>query len=147
MAKAQKIVLGKRPEKFAKEVTFPMLDGADGSILVEFQYRTRTEFAKLSDKVQEEIRARTETDVAKYRADADAAAAAGKAAPEMRASDIAEREAEFRVKYIMDAVVGWNLDIPFDREAVEQLVDELPAAATAIISTYREAITEGRLGN
>lgn len=147
MANAVKLVLGKRPEKFSKLVTFPMLAGPDGSIMVEFQYRTRSEFAKLNDQVQDEIKARADADVAKFRAAAEAAVAAGKPAPDVRPSEIAEREAEFRVAYIMRAVAGWNLDIPFDREAVEQLVDEVPAAAEKIISTYRDAINEGRLGN
>lgn len=147
MAKASKIVLGKRPEKFTKEVNFPMLEGGEGAILVDYKYRTRTEFAKLSDEIQDKVRAQADEDVEKYRAAADAAAAAGKPIPELRPSDIAARENKYRVMYIMAAAVGWNLDIPFDKEAVEQLVDELPAAAAAIISAYRDALTEGRSGN
>lgn len=147
MAKATKITLGKRPEKFSKQVTFPMLDGTEGAIVVDYKYRTRSEAAKLSDEMQDKIEARTRADIAKYQEDATAAIEAGKPAPEIRPSEVAAREQEIRVMFIMAAVTGWNLDIPFDREAVEQLVDELPAAAAAIIGSYREAVNEGRLGN
>ena len=49
--------------------------------------------------------------------------------------------------YIMEIVDGWNLDEPFDLEAVTQLCDELPGMAAAIVDDYRAAVLEGRRGN
>lgn len=143
MAKANKIVLGKRPETFSKEVAFPMLDGSTGCIKVEFKYRTRKEHAEFVDGIQASIEAKAKAEAERYKALADA----GQDAPQIKQADIVGYQVAASVDTIMGAVKGWNLDIPFDREAVEQLVDELPAAVAAIVSTYREAIVEGRLGN
>jgi hypothetical protein len=61
--------------------------------------------------------------------------------------DALNKTKETNADYIMKVADGWNLDIEFSRNAVAQLCDELPAAALAIMSTYRNAITEGRAGN
>lgn len=143
MAKAQKIVLGKRPESFEKEITFQMLDGSTGCMKVEFLYRTRKEYAEFTDALQAAVTARAEKESARFKAAADA----GEPLPEFRQADLVAHQVNVNVDSILKSVKGWNLDIPFDREAVEQLVDELPAAVAAIITAYREAITEGRLGN
>ena len=42
---------------------------------------------------------------------------------------------------------GWDLEDEFNLDNALKLCDELPAAATAIMQTYRAAIVEGRLGN
>ena len=142
MAKA-KVVLGKRPEFFTKEITFPMLDGSTGCMEVKFIYRTRREHAEFVDGIQAAIEAKAKAESDRYKA----AAEAGEEIPTVKQSDLVAYQVEANVDTIMKTVKGWNLDIPFDREAVGQLVDELPAAVAAIIATYRDAITEGRLGN
>lgn len=142
MAKA-KIVLGKRPEFFSKEITFPMLDGSTGCMEVKYVYRTRREHAEFVDGIQASIEAKAKAESERYKALAEA----GQEIPTVKQSDIVEYQIKANVDTIMATVKGWNLDVPFDREAVEQLVIELPAAVAAIISTYRDAITEGRLGN
>ena len=49
---------------------------------------------------------------------------------------------------LLDVLIGWDLpDQPLTPGTAMQLIDELPAAGLAILSAYREAITEGRLGN
>jgi len=143
MAKASKIVLGKRPTSFKKDVSFAMLDGSKGCIEIEYAYRTRTEYAKFADEIQAASQAKADAEAARFKA----AAAAGEALPEFRQADLVAHQVQITVESIMKSVKGWNLDISFDREAVEQLVDELPAAVAQILSDYREAITEGRLGN
>lgn len=143
MAKAVKIVLGKRPETFSREITFPMLDGSTGCMKVDYQYRTRKEYAEYADGIQACIQSKAEVEVARYKAAADA----GEPVPELKQSELVAKQIEINVDSIMGAVKGWNLDIPFDREAVEQMATELPAAVAAIINTYREACVEGRLGN
>ena len=48
---------------------------------------------------------------------------------------------------IMRAAEGWDLDEPFTDENIQALVNELPAAAGAIIATYERAVKDGVLGN
>lgn len=141
--KATKIVLGKRPETFSKEVTFEMLDGSTGSIRVEYLYRTRKEHAAFVDGIQASVEAKAKAESERFKKLVEA----GEEVPQLKQSDLLAYHMVAGVDTIMGAVKGWNLEIPFDREAVEQLVDELPAAVTAIVGAYREAIVEGRLGN
>ncbi|MEX5744651.1 phage tail assembly chaperone [Massilia sp. X63] len=143
MAKAQKITLGKRPETFSKEVTFPMLDGSTGCVRIDYVYRTRKEHAAFVDSIQASVEAKANAESERYKKLAEA----GEEVPQLKQSDLVEYQTAASVDTLMGAVKGWNLDIPFDREAVEQLVDELPAAVAAIVGAYREAIVEGRLGN
>jgi hypothetical protein len=140
---AKKIVLGKRPTTFARTVTFPMPGEDAGSIEVLFKYRTRTEFAAFMDELQAKIRAAADDDVARLRT----AIADGDKIADPTQAEITARQNAFNVRFLLDAVDGWNLDVPFDKESAEQLVDELPAAVNAIVSDYRTALTEGRLGN
>ncbi|MGO4379701.1 phage tail assembly chaperone [Pseudoduganella sp. RAF19] len=144
-----KVILGKPPKAISKELTFPMLDGTTGSIKVTYKYRTRTEFGTFVDSMIDVIKQESEAAIAAAREKAK-----DKADDAVQSIDLGVSETEINAKkaqrqadFIMGCVEEWNLDIPFDLEAVEQLVDELPLAATTIIAAYREAMTEGRLGN
>jgi nucleotide-binding universal stress UspA family protein len=144
-----KIILGKPPKSISKELTFPMLDGTTGSIKVDFRYRSRSEFSTFVDDMMADIKQESEAELAEAKAKAEAAKdqeenTINLGVPE---SEINAKKSARQADFIMGAVEGWNLDIPFDREAVEQLIDELPRAASTIIAAYREAMTEGRLGN
>jgi hypothetical protein len=140
---AKKIVLGKRPKSFARTVTFAMPGEEVGSIEVQYKYRTRTEFADFMDKLQGELRNQAEAETKRLRQSLEA----GETIAEPSQATITARQNALNVRYLLDAVDGWNLDVPFDKEAVEQLVDELPAAVAAIVNDYRSAIVDGRLGN
>lgn len=155
-----KIILGRTPKSFPKELKIPMLDGTVGHIKVDYKYRTRTDFAAYMDERLAAIKAESEaqmkaiSDAAKAEAEhAKQAVADGADAPLPKIDfglsqvELDKKKADGQIGMILDIVQGWNLDIPFDREAVAQLVAELPLAATTIIETYREAVTEGRLGN
>lgn len=124
-----KIKLGQRPESFKHTVKFPMLDGSEGVIEVDYVYRTRKEFGQFID----EIFAKSKEE---RPADEDFSWAA-----------LMDKTGTANAEYVMKAVKGWNLDEPFTKANVEQLADELPAAVTAIMDGYRQAITQGRLGN
>ncbi len=138
-----KVKLGARPKNFKREIKVPMLDGSIGSLELVFKYRTRKEFGLFADETQASIKASLDKEIEAVKN----AAEAGGELPDFKQSDSIARQDEFNVDYIMASVEGWNLDIPFDREAVEQMAVELPAAITEIIKTYRDAILEGRLGN
>lgn len=143
MAKVVKLVLGKRPKHFVRPVSFPMLDGTTGTVEVEFIYRSRKEFAELVDTNQATIKAKADAEVARMKQ----VVSEGEAVSDFKQADLVAHQAEFNAAYLMQIVKGWNLDVPFSREAVDELVDEVPAAVNAINSAYREALLEGRLGN
>lgn len=152
-----KVILGRTPKSFPKDLSFPMLDGTVGSIKAEYKYRTRTQFAEFMDEMIDVVKAEAEAEMKAIKEAAKAAEATAAAAgpdaevppldfgvPEkVSTAKAMARQADF----IMDSLNGWNLDVPFDRAAVLQLADEVPQAVSALIKTYREAMTEGRLGN
>jgi len=127
---ASKIKLGSRPKSFTRIVKFPMLEGGEGSIECTFKYRTRSEFGVFIDALVESAGAKPKEDGEKF-----------------SMAELMERTAGQNAKYILDVLEGWNLDEDLNQANVQQLADELPAAAAAIMETYRTACVEGRLGN
>lgn len=149
-----KITLGNRPRTFKKEVTFPMLDGSEGSIEITFKYRTRKEYGAFVDdwQKQREERSRVEVQAKLQQHEAAAAAAteAGQEAPALNLITQAELQAmavDASADYIMAIAEGWDVDAPFSVETIQQLCDETPSAGAAISTAYRVALTEARLGN
>lgn len=138
-----KIILGKRPTSFKRSVSVALPGEDVGTIEVEFKYRTRTEHAAWADELQAELKAESDKEVERFQK----AIESGEKVAEFTQTELVARQNAIHVRYIMGAVLGWNLDIPFDKEAVAQLVDEAPAAVPAILNDYRAAIVEGRLGN
>lgn len=126
-----KIKLGNRPKSFTRTVTFPMLDGTEGSIECVFKYRTRTEFGAFIDEIAEKAGAKPKAQEAE----------------KFSLAALMEKTRDTNADYLLQVLDGWNLDVELSRDALAQLADECPAAATAIMETYRVAITEGRLGN
>ena len=127
---ATKIKLGARPKSFVRVVTFPMLEGGTGSIECTFRYRTRSEFGVFIDKLMEAAGANAQSEGEKF-----------------SMAELMEKTAGQNAEYILDALESWNLDEDLTKPNVQQLTDELPAAAAAIMETYRTACIEGRLGN
>jgi len=130
-----KIVLGKRPANFKKTVTIPMLDGTKGTIECVFKYRTKREFGEMVDDLFNQGKTNQEE------------APAGEDAPKFSVAEALAKAVDANAKYLLQLLEGWNLDVDLSEEALEQLSDELPGAAAAIMETYRAACTEGRLGN
>lgn len=128
-----KIVLGKRPQNFKRVVSFDLPEGGKGSIEVSYKYRTRTEFGAFVDDLMK---------------------AAGESPASQSDEDVKFSLAKALAKtidtnsdYLMKIVDGWNLDADFTRDNMQQMCDEYPGAALAVIDAYRFAITEGRSGN
>lgn len=126
-----KIVLGSAPKSFKHKVSFPMVGGGKGEITVEFRYRNRSQFAEFIAEIYPELKDGSATEAAEG---VDVVGNSAKAV---------ERE----VHYILAAAQGWDLAEDFDAASIKQLVNEFPAAANAITTAYREAITEGKAKN
>lgn len=125
-----KIKLGNRPKNFKRIVTFDMLEGGKGSIECTFKYRTRSEFGVFIDKLMAAAGAKERIEGDKF-----------------SMAELMEKTAGQNAEYILDVLESWNLDEDLNKPNAQQLADELPAAAAAIMETYRTAVTEGRLGN
>lgn len=125
-----KIKLGNRPKSFKRIVKFPLLEGGEGAIECTFKYRTRKEFGEFIDRMVEASGSKTKADDEKFSMVA-----------------LMEKTAGQNAEYMMDVLEAWNLDEALSVPNVQQLANEIPAAATAIMETYRTAIVEGRLGN
>lgn len=125
-----KIKLGSRPKSFKSTVKFPMLDGTEGAIDVNFRYRTRTEFGAFIDKIIADAGDVKPADDGKFSME-----------------ELMAKTAGSNADYVLAVIEGWNLDEELTAENVRQLADELPAATAAIMETYRTACTEGRRGN
>lgn len=119
----QKVTLGQRPKSIAKQVTFTLPDGEMGAIKMSYIYRTRVEFGALLDEPSSPL-----------------------VTPETMSQSMS-LAVDSSADYILRISDGWDVGVPFSRENVWQLCNEMPSAATAIIQGYREAIVEGRLGN
>lgn len=124
-----KIKLGARPKSFKKTVTFPMLDGTEGTIVCEFKYRTKKEFGQFIDRIFKD--AGDDSTVA------DAATLAS----------VMSKTVDKNADYLAEILDSWDLDEKLSRDNLVQLCDEVPAAAAAVMEAYRIATVEGRLGN
>lgn len=141
-----KVTLGKRPKSFSRKVEFTMVDGDSAELTVVFKYRTKREFGALIDElVQPAKQAEASNADQPSLIDTDASV------PEVKTVQLVEfmtASIEAQADYILKICDGWDIpDAPFDRESVIAFCDEQPAGAKAVMSMYREAITEGRLGN
>ena len=134
-----KIKLGNRPKNFKRTISVQMLDGTTGTVECIFKYRTKREYGEFIDGITEAGRA---AEKAK-----EAAKVEGEEVKPFSLAEYLEKSVDAGSDYILSILEGWNLDVELSKEAVEDLANEYPGAAAAIIETYRAAITEGRLAN
>jgi hypothetical protein len=128
-----KIILGKRPANFFLAIAIALLEGGEGTVGINYKYRTRTEFGAFIDGL---------------RAGTDAAVpVVTQGETESSLVELWAKTKTTQADYILQIADGWDLAPAFTRENVAQLCDELPGAALAIISRYRDAVLDGRLGN
>lgn len=154
-----KLKLGARPGPFSRTVKFTMLDGDDTELSLTFKYRTKREFGALIDGLIKaasappkpaEDDAQQALDITpndKAATQAVEPADAPEAVQSMKLSEFLESSVEAQADYILQIAEGWDIGAPFSRENVIAFCDEQPGGAKAVMAMYREAITEGRLGN
>lgn len=128
-----KIKLGTRPKSFKHTVKVLLPEGEQGTVTMNYLYRTRSEFGAFLDEMMAAARIALPTTI-----DDDVTVSLAEALSKLRDNN---------ADYILRVADGWDLESEFNRANVQQLCDELPGAAMAIINTYRVACTEGRLGN
>lgn len=128
-----KIVLGKRPKNFKKLLKVTLPEGGEGTIELNYIYRTRTEFGAFLDELFKHAGVKPES--------------AAEDDVKFSVKEALEKLRDTNSDYLMKIADGWNLDVDFNRDNVVQLCDELPGVALAAIDSYRLAVTEGRLGN
>lgn len=128
-----KIVLGRRPKNFKRTVSFDLPEGGKGAVEASFVYRTRTEFGEFVDALLESA----------------GVEAKGQDGEDVKLSlkEALARTVDTNADYLMKVMDGWNLDVEFSKGNVQQMCNEYPGAAMALIDSYRMAITEGRSGN
>jgi hypothetical protein len=134
-----KITLGKRPKNFKKTISVQMLDGTTGTVECVFKYRTKKEYGEFIDGITEAARASEKAKENHKAEDAEA--------KPFSLAEYLDKSVDAGADYILQILEGWNLDVELSKESVEDLANEFPGAAAAIIETYRTAVTEGRLGN
>jgi isopentenyl diphosphate isomerase/L-lactate dehydrogenase-like FMN-dependent dehydrogenase len=125
-------IFGKRPEHIESTVKFPLPDGTQAEVKVQFVYRTRKEFGALWDEVAasgQELAKPIEGEPITY----EGLMGKGNAA-----------NAKSAMKYI----AGWEgVPVELSEASLEQLFDEAPAALQAFWEAYRSAVLTGHLGN
>lgn len=143
------IKLGARPKLFKRPVKFTDLDGTELLVPVHFKYRTVTEFGTYVDEYAKKVEDKMLAERAEREAQRREALDKGKAyvEPEVTNEQMRAHQAQANADYLMGILEGWDLEVPFGVDAVLQLCNETPGAASKIISDYRLAITEGHLGN
>lgn len=126
-----KIVLGKTPKTFAAfPVDFPMPDGTTGTIQATFKYRTRTQFGEFLNKIFADAGEEQVSD--------------GNIDFEVLFSKTKDKNAD----HLLEALDAWEgIDAVLNRDSLQSLANELPAASVALMAAYNKACTEGKLGN
>lgn len=149
-----KVKVGERPVTFKRTVKFPLLEGGEGAIEMIYKYRSRTEYGDFVDSWQESRTAKADAQAQEQKRTYDAAVKAATEAgeepppfPVIKSGDFQRKVSEAMADFIVEIAEGWDLEKPFCAASVLELADTRPAAAEAIQSAYRVALTEGRLGN
>jgi hypothetical protein len=124
------IKLGNRPKSFKPfPVKFEMPDGTEGQIMATYKYRTRTEYGVFMDAIVAEAGGVPMVD------------------GRIDYKKLYEQTRDKNADHLLASLDGWNLDEELNLQNLQALADECPAAAIALMSSYRDACVEGRLGN
>lgn len=121
-----KFKFGERPETVSHTVRWQDWQGKQVTLKVEFNWRSRSEFAALMDELGVTQEGRSEGD---------------------KLQEIIEAVDGKGAALLVAALASWELDDELNLENCQRLFDEYQAAAHAIVEAYRQLCLEGRLGN
>lgn len=122
-------IFGARPVTVESDVKFKSVTGIDVDITCQFKYRDRKEFAALWDSLM-----------------------GLKAAPvpprpeEATFEALADRDIKTHAEQALEYLSGWPLELPLNKQSLEQMFTEEPRAAGAFWEAYRRVCIEGPLG-
>jgi hypothetical protein len=148
-----KVTLGQKPKQFKPfPVSYPAPDGTEETVKVTYKYRTRTEFGAWLDQL---VAKPAQAVAPVYLEDGGGEQAAAPVYLEDVGTEIARGHMEeffdtinvSVADFLLGCVDAWDADIPLTREGIVQYADEKPAGVEAIMTGYRIACREGRLGN
>lgn len=125
---AKKFKIAPNPT-FNQDVKIPRVGGDPMVVGFTFKYYKRTEMLDIFDKWQERAK-----EFEKIGEDASL-------------REVATAEIDYQVSQVKDIVVGWDFEDEFGDDAIRELVETSPHAATSIIEVYQNAYYEARLGN
>jgi hypothetical protein len=126
-----KLVLGKTPETFKPfNVKFTLPDGEEDQILVTFKYMTRSQFASFLNELFKDSGETKPT--AEEKIDFEKLFAKG---------------GDKTVTHLTKIIANWDFVEKPTAENLRAVHDQAPAAAAAMTSAFRDACTEGKLGN
>lgn len=130
---ANKIKLGHRPKTFKPTtLTVQLPEGGEGKLPVTYKYFTKTESGKMFDEL---IAAAKEKD------------GTVDDSPEFSLEAVMSKTRDQNAEYMLRVLDSWGLDEELTLASLQQLDDEMPAAAIAIMEGFRDAAQRGRLGN
>lgn len=125
-------IFGQRPKHIEDTVKFPLPDGTQAEVKVQFAYRTRKEFGALWDEIAasgQELAKPVEGETITY-------------------EGLMGKGNETNAKNALKYIKGWEgVPVELSAASLEQLFDEAPAASPAFWEGYRNAVLTGRLGN
>jgi len=127
-----KFKFGAPPKTFTRIIKFKTVDGASEEFSVTFRYRSRDEFGEFFDEMT---------------AGAKARGVKTRNGEEYTMADIMSATNGDHGKYLIRALESWEFEDELNEANALRLANEFPAAASAIMDTYREACLEGKLGN
>lgn len=126
----QKVKLGDTPKTFAPApVKFTKPNGEEAEIEVVYKYRTSKQFGEYLNGVYAD------------------AGEVPKSGDKVDFEALFQKTSDKNADHLLGCMESWDLDDKLNRESLQALANEIPAAAIALMSGYRLACVEGKLGN
>lgn len=123
-----KIKLGNPPKSFKGKVEIPTIDGKTSEIVIDFIYRTKTQYGAFIDQLKIDNE-KTEND------------------KQVSVENSIKLATKSNVDFVLKIAQGWDLSDEFNAENIAALDDQYPGAIAAIGDLYRLILLEGRVKN
>ena len=105
-----------------------MPDGTEGVIAVTFKYRTRSDFGVMMNEIFNDAKQEKTEGIPDFK-------------------DLFLKMGDKNADHLLACIEAWDVDAEVNRLALVQLSDEVPAASAALMTAYRDACVDGKLGN